>query len=162
MERYFVVDGDRLVGLKQGGLTLEEDFPYLGRPAGQHQFLALMALVLIPWFLLLAIFLRTFRANLSDKTRQVTFWSLLGLSLVLMLGQVAMAVSGLARPDVLRGTMEVALRQATSSTPATVTLSIACLALVIVSYLLAQRQLVKAEIPMTPTKFALLDFSQEY
>ncbi len=162
MERYFVVDGDRLVGLKQGGLTLEEDFPYLGRPAGQHQFLALMALVLIPWFLLLAIFLRTFRANLSDKTRQVTFWSLLGLSLVLMLGQVAMAVSGLARPDVLRGTMEVALRQATSSTPATVTLSIACLALVIVSYLLAQRQLVKAEIPMTPTKFALLDFSQEH
>ncbi|MGB5296111.1 MAG: hypothetical protein WBP34_14275, partial [Thermoanaerobaculia bacterium] len=62
---------------------------------------------------------------------------------------------------VLRGTLEVLLRQATSSTPATATLSIACLALVIVSYLLAQQQLVKAEIPMTPTKFALLDFSQE-
>jgi hypothetical protein len=73
-----------------------------------------------------------------------------------------MAATGFARPDVLRGIFEVLLRQATSSTPATVTLSIACLALVIVSYLLAQRQLVKAEIPMTPTKFALVDFSREY
>jgi hypothetical protein len=162
LERYFEVDGDRLVGLKRGGLTLEEDFPDLGRPAGQPQFLALMTLVLVPWFLLLAVFLRTFRADLSDRTRQVTFGSLLGLPMALMVGQLVMAATGFARPDVLRGTLEVLLRQATSSTPATVTLSIACLALVIVSYLLAQRQLVKAEIPMTPTKFALLDFSQEY
>jgi len=43
-----------------------------------------------------------------------------------------------------------------------VALAIVCITAVVVSYLLAQRQLVKAEIPMTPTKFALLDFSQEY
>lgn len=162
LERYFEVDADKVVGLKRGGLTLEEDYPNLGEPAVQRQFLALMALVLVPWFLLLAVFLRTFRADLSDRTRQVTFGSLLGLAMALMVGQLVMAATGFARPDVLRGTLEVLLRQATSSTPATVTLSIACLALVIVSYLLAQRQLVKAEIPMTPTKFALLDFSQEY
>ncbi|MGB5516684.1 MAG: hypothetical protein WBP36_19385 [Thermoanaerobaculia bacterium] len=162
LERYFEEDADKVVGLKRGGLTLKEDYPNLGEPAVQRQFLALMALVLVPWFLLLAVFLRTFRADLSDRTRQVTFGSLLGLPMALMVGQLVMAATGFARPDVLRGTLEVLLRQATSSTPATVTLSIACLALVIVSYLLAQRQLVKAEIPMTPTKFALLDFSQEY
>ena len=48
-----------------------------------------MSLVLVPWFLFLAIFLRTFRASLGDRARQVTFWSLLGLSLLAMLGQVA-------------------------------------------------------------------------
>jgi len=162
LERYFQVDADQVVGLKRGGLTLEEDYSNLGEPARHPQFLALMTLVLVPWFLLLTVFLKTFRANLSDRTRQVTFWSLVGLLLLLMLGQVAMAVTGIASPDVLRGTMEVLLRQANSSTPASLTLAITCLALTIASYLLAQRQLVKAEIPMTPTKFALLDFSQEY
>jgi len=73
-----------------------------------------------------------------------------------------MAVTGIASPDVLRGTMEVLLRQATSSTPASLALVTVCLASMLASYLLAQRQLIKAEIPMTPTKFALLDFSQEY
>ena len=161
LERYFDVDGDRLGGLKEGGLTLEEDYPGFRRPAGQRHFVFLMAFVLVPWFLLLALFLRTFRASLSDRTRQVTFWSLLGLALLLMLGQVVMAVTGLARPDVLRGTMEVVLREANSSTSGSLALAGACLALTIASYLLAQRQLVKAEIPMTPTRFALMDFSQE-
>ena len=162
LERYFEVDGGHLVGLKRGGLNLEEDYPNLGRPVAQRQFLALMALVLVPWFLLLAVFLRTFRAALSDRARQVTFWSLLGFCILLMVGQVAMAVTGIARLDVLRGTMEVALRQANSTTTAASALAIVCITAVVVSYLLAQRQLVKAEIPMTPTKFALLDFSQEY
>lgn len=161
-ERYFEVDGDRLVGLKRGGLTLTEDFPNLGSAAGQHQFLALMTLVLVPWFLLLGVFLRTFRANLGDRTRQVTFGCLLGLPMLLMFGQIGMAATGIARPDVLRGTLEVLLRQATNSTPAALTFAIVCTSLVIASYFLAQRQLVKAEIPMTPTKFGLLDFSQEY
>jgi len=161
-ERYFEVDGDRLVGLKRGGLTLTEDYPNLGPAAGQHQFLVLMTLVLVPWFLLLGVFLRTFRANLGDRTRQVTFGCLLGLPMLLMLGQIGMAATGIARPDVLRGTLEVLLRQATNSAPAALTLAIVCTSLVIASYLLAQRQLVKAEIPMTPTKFGLLDFSQEY
>ena len=161
LERYFEVDGDQLVGLKRGGLTLKEDYPRLGKPAHQQQFLALMAFVLVPWFLLLAVFLRTFRADLSDRTRQVTFWCLLGLSLFFMLGQIAMAVAGIARPDILRGAMEVALRQADGSTPASLALVTVCLASMLASYLLAQRQLMKAEIPMTPTKFALVDFSQE-
>ena len=162
LERYFEVDGDQLVGLKRGGLTLKEDFADLGKPARQHQFLALMALVVVPWFLLLGVFLRTFRADLSDRTRQVTFGSLLGLPMALMVGQLVMAATGFARPDVLRGAMEVTLRQANGSTPASLALVIVCLASMLASYLLAQRQLVKAEIPMTPTKFALLDFSQEY
>jgi hypothetical protein len=162
LDRYFEVDGDRLLGLKPGGLTLEQDYPDLGRPEGQHQFLFLMAFVIVPWFLLLAIFLRTFRASLSDRTRQVTFWSLLGLALLLMLGQVSMAVTGLARPDVLRGTIEVTLRQAADSPLSALATAATCLLLMGASYWLAQRQLMKAEIPMTPTRFALVDFSQEY
>jgi hypothetical protein len=161
LDRYFEVDGDRLVGLKPGGLTLEQDYPNLGRPKGQPQFFFLMAFVLVPWFLLLAIFLGTFRASLSDRTRQLTFWSLLGLSLLLMLGQVAMAVTGIARPDVLRGTIEVMLRYASDSTLAALASASACLVLMGLAYLLAQRQLVAAEIPMTPTKYTLVDFSQE-
>ena len=161
LDRYFEVDGDRLVGLKPGGPTLEQDYPNLGRSKGQRQFLFLMAFVLVPWFLFLAIFLRTFRASLSDRIRQVTFWGLLGLPLLLMLGQVAMAVTGIVRPDVLRGTMEVMLRHANDSTLTALILASACLLLTSVSYLLAQRQLVEAEIPMTPTKFALVDFGQE-
>jgi diacylglycerol kinase len=161
-ERYFEVDGDRLVGLTRGGLTLREDYPNLREAAGQHQFLAWMTLVLVPWFLLLGVFLRTFRANLGDRIRQVTFGCLLGLPMLLMLGQIGMAATGFARPDVLRGTLEVLLRQATDSAPAALILAIVCTALVIASYLLAQRQLVKAEIPMTPTKFGLWDISQEY
>jgi hypothetical protein len=162
LDRYFEVDGDRLLGLNRGGLTLQQDYPDLGRPEGQRQFLFLMAFVLVPWFLLLAIFLRTFRAGLSDRTRQVTFWSLLGLALLLMLGQVAMAVTGLARPDVLRGTIEVTLRQAADSPLTALATAVTCLLLMGASYWLAEWQLIKAEIPMTPTKFALLDFSQEY
>lgn len=162
LERYFEVDADQVVGLKSGGLTLEEDYSNLGEPAAQQQFLALMTFVLVPWFLLLAVFLRTFRADLSDRTRQVTFGSLLGLPMALMVGLLVMAATGFARPDVLGGILEVLLGQATSSTPGALTLAIVCIALVAVSYLLAQRQFVKAEIPMTPTKFALLDFSQEY
>jgi hypothetical protein len=162
LDRYFEVDGDRLLGLRPGGLTLEQDFPNLGRPVGQRQFLFLMAFVLVPWFLLLAVFLRTFRASLSDRTRQVAFWGLLGLSLLLMLGQVVLAVTGYARPDVLRGTIEVTLRQATDSPLTALATAATCLLLMAASYLLAQWQLMKAEIPMTPTKFALVDFSQEY
>lgn len=162
LERYFEVEDDRVVGLKGGGLTLEQDYPQLGPPTTSPQFLPLMTLVLVPWFCFLAIFLRTFRANLGDRTRQVTFWSLLGLSLLAMLGQVALTLTRWARPDVLRGAIEVVLRQVNDTTLGAFVLTGVCLALLLVSYRLAERQLQKAEIPAAPTKVALLDFSQEY
>jgi hypothetical protein len=161
LERYLKVEGDRVVGLQPGGLTLAQDYPDLRRPVSRILFPTLLTLVVVPWFLLLAVVLRTFRANLGDRTRQVTFWSLLGLLLAAMIGQMVTTFTGLARPDVLRGTLEVVLRKIDSSATAAVALTLVCLASMIVSYLLAQRQFVNAEIPATPTRFTLLGPSQE-
>jgi hypothetical protein len=160
-DRYFEVEGEQLVGLATGGFTLAADYGPLVPPAGGPEFPVILLLVAPPWLLLLAVFLRTFRAGLGDRTRKAVFWSAAAGLVILMLGIAALMISGVFSPRLVRGFLEVLLRQVGDSPIRTLTVWTASLVATVAAYFVAQRQFLEAELPSKPTMFALIDWTGE-
>ena len=155
------MEGEQLVGLEEGGLNLAVDYGPLEPSAGGPEFPFILLLVAPPWLLLLAIFLRTFRAGLGDRTRQAVFWIVAAGLVVSMLGIAALMISGLFSPRIARGFFEVMLRQVGASPIRTITVWAASLLATAAAYFVAQRQFLRAELPPKATKFALIDWTGE-
>jgi hypothetical protein len=160
-DRYFQVEGEQLVGLEEGGLTLAADYGPLEPPARGPEFPLVLLLTVPPWLLLVAVFLRTFRAGLGDRARQAVFWAVAAGLVVLMLGMAALMISGLFSPPIVRGFLEVMLRQVGASPIRTIMLWAASLLATAAAYFVAKRQFLRAELPPKATKFALIDWTGE-
>jgi hypothetical protein len=160
-DRYFEVEGEQLAGLATGGFTLAADYGPLVPPAGGPEFPVILLLVAPPWLLLLAVFLRTFRAGLGDRARQAVFWSVAAGLVILMLGIAALMISGLFSPRIVRGFLEVMLRQVGDSPLQTISLWMVSLMTTVATYFVARRQFLEAELPPKATKFMLIDWTGE-
>ena len=161
-DRYFEVEGEQLVGLEKRGLHPRGRLRPPRTPCERPRISVLSCCWWLPpgscWS---AVFLRTFRAGLGDRARQAVFWAVAAGLVVLMLGMAALMISGLFSPRIVRGFLEVILRQVGASPVQTITVWAASLVATAAAYFVAQRQFLAAELPPKATKFALIDWTGE-
>lgn len=158
LQRYFRVEGDRLLGLAEGGLTLRADYPDLVPGDAGPAFPVILALAAVPWLLLVALFLRTYREGLAAWVRQAVFWTPLALILGVMGGQVALAVADWLEPWVVRGLTERLIWRLGLSAVGAAATWIASALLILGAYRLAEAEFRRIEVPARPTRFTLLDW----
>ena len=112
-DRYFVVENDQVVGLtsymhtgpgykvtaRSRGIPLLEDYPALQVPPPGPETPIYMLFVLVPWLLLTALFLRSFRATHSIRYIRGIYWAGLAIPMLGLVSQVVLAVFGLFSPE---------------------------------------------------------------
>ena len=158
--RYFQVEDDRIVALKEGGWTLSADYPVLTPPpevAGSPFF---MAATLAPWLLLLALFVRTFRATSSIRFIRWVYWAFLLLLLAALAGQVIAAIARLYSPDAAWGLLAIWLLRLESEPLLVAAAWLASLAVIALSYALAESGFRRAELPASPLQCSLVDWGK--
>ncbi len=160
-DRYFVIENDRVVGLKEGGFTLLEDYPGLQPPTAGPETPIYMILVLVPWLLLVALFVRSFKASSSIKTIRGMYWVGLGVFLGGMLGQVALSLFGLFDELAARTFLDVFIRSLGTSPISWLMTWIVSLLVIFGSYRFALKQFERAEIPAWPVNCSLVDWGIE-
>jgi hypothetical protein len=156
--RYFEVENDEIVGLRGAVLTLLADYPALPPPPLAAGTPLYMVLTLVPWLLLLAAFVRSFRAAASVRIIRGIYWGGPGLLLAALTGQFVAAVTGLYSPAAAYGLLAILSRRIDSSPPISLTVWTVSLGLIWLAYRLAQAQFRRAELPPSPLQFALVDW----
>jgi len=158
VERYFVVEGDRVVGIAGGGVPLRTDLQQLSPKPGGPDLAVVLALTAVPFLLLTSLFFTTFRARVGDRARKVTFWSVLAVAMVGMIGHIPLMELGildLLGSRILFEKLVLALGRTPEVLAVTWTLAAAS---IVAAYLLAQRQFLRVELPSKPSKFTLVDW----
>jgi hypothetical protein len=154
-ERYLEIEGDEVVP-KGDRLTLRADYPDL-EPLGQGPVLPFFLLATaLPFLLLTALFLRTYRASLSSRWSKVVWIGGAVGALGLVTLQVVLAIRNLMEPWASRGFLEILLRklgEMPAGTPAAWTLG---LLLMLAGYRLAESLLMRAELPARPDTSGLV------
>jgi hypothetical protein len=151
--RYLPISGEQ-------GLTLRRDYPGLRAGSGPV-FPFLLALSAVPWLLITAALLRAYRAGIREWVRQAVVWSSLAVLLLIWLAEVACMVTGFIRPWAYRGLVEIPAMRLAESIPGTIAAWTVSVLLVGLSYLVAQSQFLRMEIPATPSKYTLIDYMKE-
>jgi len=159
-DRYLVTGADGRVVPRAGARLLSGDDPRLSPVGGGPMFAVLMALVCVPWLLLVALLLRAYRAGVSDARRQGLFWGLAVLVVVFFVGQAAAVIAGLARPWLATALVEIPVRALGESAAATVAAWVSGAALLFVAYRLAESQFARMEIPVRPIRFTLIELAR--
>jgi len=175
-DRYFVVENDRVVALKpdllavepdyrvvrpRQGLPLQEDYPDLLAPPKGPETAIYMLLVLVPWLLLTALFLRSFRADHSNRFIRGTYWAGLAIPMLGLLSQVFLSVFGLFSPAAGRGFLAIPIRSLGSNPASWLLTWIVAIAVTLACYRLALLQFEKAEIPTSPINCSLVNWGME-
>jgi hypothetical protein len=149
---------DGLVAPKGDGGWLRERLSGLSPRSAGPAFPVLLALVCVPWLLLLTLLLRLYRADIPDGVRRAASGLVMGLMLPFAIGLMVVILTGLARPWLASALVEIPVRALGGSAAATVATWGACLALLAAAYALAQRQVRRMEIPARPVCFTLFGF----
>lgn len=158
-DRYFVVEDNQVTGLQAGGFALLEDYPGLQAPAATGpETPVYMLLVLTPWLLLVALFLRSFRATSSIRFIRGVYWLGLGVLLGTLLLQGVLSVLGLFSPDAGRGFLAVFIRSLGASHFTVLATWGVSLVVIVASYRFALTQFERAEIPASPVNCSLVDW----
>lgn len=160
-DRYFVVEGDTVVGLREGGLALTRDHPDLRPAASGPEAAIVLGTALVLYFVVLALFLSTFRASLSDRAKQVVFWGFLSCILLVLFTQAGLAISDRFRPDAARILFEVAVRRLGELPLGTPLVWAGAVLAVCGGYLLAGWRFERAEFSSRPARFTLIDFRRD-
>jgi hypothetical protein len=158
--RYFLVESNRVVGLREGGFTPLADYPDLEAPPAGPETPIYLMLVLVPALLLMAVFVRSFRATHSNNYIRGIYWVTLGVLLGALIGQVVLSLFGIFNPEAGRGFLAVFVHQLGSTPLTSMTTWLICLGAILGSYWLALRQFEEAEIPASPIVCTLVDFSR--
>jgi|GEM_PF-1836180 len=156
--RFFVVEGDRVMGIRDGGSGLRAALTGLAPERRRADPAVILALTAVPFLLLAALFFTTFRARIGDGVRKATFWSVLAVAMAAMIAHIPLAELGVL--DLL-GTRVLfdKLLFALARTPEVLAATWAGTAVAVVAaYLLAQRQFLRVELPAQPSKFTLFDW----
>ncbi len=120
-----------------------------------------MLLVLVPWLLLTALFLSSFRATHSNRYIRGIYWVGLAIPMLGLLSQVVLAVFGLFSPDAGRAFLEILVRMLGSNPASWLLTWVIAIAIVLVCYRLALRQFERAEIPTSPINCSLVNWGME-
>lgn len=177
-ERYFVVENGELVTLRAfkeagniytpgykekwpvQGFPLLADYPDLVPPAKGPETPVYMVLVLVPWLLLTAFFLRSFKATHSNRYIRGIYWAGLAIPMLALLGQVILAAFAVFSPEVGRSFLAITIRSLGTTPQAFAAAWAICLGAIGAAYWLALRQFEKAEIPTSPINCSLVDWGK--
>ena len=160
LRRYFVVENDELVALKGTGLDLpaEVSEPAALRRAAESP--VYLSLTLVPWLLLLAGFVRSFRATASTRAIRGVYWIGLAALLAVLIGQVIAAVTRLYSPDAAYALLIIFCQRVSASPLATALAWLVCVGLVTLAYRLALAQFRRAELPVSPLQCSPVDWGK--
>lgn len=158
--RWFEVADNRVVGLRD-----EQPPPWAAyaAPASRAAVAGtpvFMTLTLTPWLLLLALFVRSFRATSSVRFVRWIYWAILLVLLSALVGQVVATLARLYSPDAAYGLLSIWLHRIESSPLAIGLAWAASLVLLYLSYSLAERGFRRAELPAAPLQCSLVDWSK--
>lgn len=176
--RFFEIENDRVVGLRTSrrqiaqreglseafiawtGFSLLEEALELEPSSKGPEAPVYLALVMVPALLFTAFFVRSFRAEHSNKYIRAMYWFGLGILLAILIGQSILAILDVFDPDTGRGFLAVLIRQLGSSPLTTAVTWLVCAGLIFIAYRIAQAQFEKAEIPVNPINCSFMDFSK--
>jgi len=145
-ERYLATNADGHVVFKSGGASLLDDYPHLRPLPAGPAFPVLMLLVLGVWLAAYALYLRTLRAGISERTRKGVYWGLMLGLLVVHTSQFVLAATG--RIDLLAagGFCEILVRDLAEALPGgAFTIWVVSALAVFGVYKAAERQFLKVE-----------------
>jgi len=146
--KYFVVEADTIIGLKEPGFTLQKDHPDLRRRSGGPFFPVFFMLSGLAWMLMVSIYMRTFRAGIQEGIRIAVFILLMVISFTLHFVPYAGAIGGFMSLDAMIGFFHVTIRSVTEALPGgSVSVWVICTVLFYAGYRLARLQFERAEIP---------------
>ncbi len=145
--KYFLTEANRVIGLKKGGLTLQQDYPDLKRKGAGPYFPIFFMLVGWIWMLMVYLYMKTFRPGIKESTRIAVFIILMAASFLLHLVPFAGAISKIINLNALIGFSLVLIREFTEAIPGgSVSIWIICSLLFYAGYLLARAQFERIEI----------------
>jgi hypothetical protein len=148
-DRYLGEDGGKVVPVGEG-LTLVEDYPDL-EPRGRGPVLPFFLLTVgLPWILLIAFFLRSYRVGWSERWRKLIWVGAAIVAFALVTVPFVLAVRDILEPWAVRGLIEIPLRKLGESVVGTVAAWASSLLLLAAGYRLAAVMLGRAELPAKP------------
>ncbi len=173
-DRYLVVDGDRVTGL-QGpqidtesgtapgqerdlGRDLLTDHPDVEAPRSGPETPIYLVIALVPWLLLTAFIVRSFRASHSNRYIRWMYWIALGLLMGVLLLQVLLGVFGLFSLDAARTILAVSIQRLGTTPLLWASTWLLGLGLIAAAYRLALTAFERAEIPARPINCSWIDW----
>lgn len=126
-------------------------------PRTDPLFPVMMALVGVPWLLLMAGLHRTYRPGVTERVRVGVFWAVVAAFVLTMLIEAAGLVTGLARPWVVRAFVEIPTWKLGGSALGSFAVWLAAALLSYGAYRTAEAQFLRSEIPVKPSAFSLLE-----
>jgi len=118
LSRYLETGPSGRVTPVAAGMSLRRDFPGLRARSAGPAFPILMLLVCVPGFLLSALYLRAFRAQRGQHTRNYVLWALLLVLLIVHMAQYVLLATGFMKTWVFEGVFEIAIRKLGGAFPA--------------------------------------------
>jgi hypothetical protein len=150
-ERYLELDAEGNVVLKGQALTLQADYPQLSpRPKGAI-FPIVLLLVGAPWFIVVSIYLRAFRSEVSERMRKFVFFGLLAVLMAVHLSQYVLFLSRLTQDWKITAVVEYLIRQGSESL-GSAAIWAASLVLLYAGYRFAENRFLQIEVPDKPDK----------
>ena len=175
-DRYFVVENNQVVGIQgsqestadlgviePGGRSSSrphEDYPQLEAPPPGPETPVYMLLVLAPWLLLTALFMRSFKANHSSKYIRGIYWAGLAIPMLGLLSQVFLEIFGLYSHAAGQGFLAIFIRSLGTSPGSWLLTWMVAVATILACYWLALSRFQGAEIPTTPINCSLVDWGK--
>ena len=136
INEYLKVDEAGRVAAGGAGLTLARDYPDLKPRRIGPEFPLLILASTALWLFLLAIYMRTFRASVSDRVRKGVYIGILVVTLAVHIGQFILVMTDQVELSVMAGFMQILIRALTEAVPGgAVTIWIASSLLFLASYL---------------------------
>jgi hypothetical protein len=149
-ERYLDVDPEgKVVPRQAGGLSLLQDYPGWEARPERSQFPFVITEVGLIYFLMAVFYFRFFRATVTDRTRKLVFFGLLGLALILHLAPFVLFITRWIRPLVAIGLTQGLINWSAETLPGGAAASwVLAVLLLIVCYRLAESSFRRIEVPI--------------
>jgi hypothetical protein len=148
-ERYLALEEGEVVPVGEG-LTLVEDYPDL-EPRSRGPVLPFFLFTVgLPWILLVAFFLRSYRVGWSERWRKLIWVGAAIVAFGLVTVPFVLAVRDILEPWAVRGLIEIPLRKAGESVVGTLAVWASSLLPLVGGYRLAAVMLERAELPAKP------------
>ena len=160
--RYLVVRDDGATGLAVPGFSYRSDHPGLPAPKAGGTFPLILFLVVVPYFFLIALYLRLQRTDHSDRGRLTIYWSIAGFLLLLWIMPFIATLAGWLWPGAAGGGLiAMATNRLAGSAGLIAAAWVGALSFTALGYATAERQFLSMEVPARPPRLTLIDWAGE-
>jgi len=128
-------------------LTIQADFPHLREREGGPVYPVIILLTGLLWLALLYLYLFSFRAGITKGKKTLIHWLVVGIALLLWIGQFALAVTGIMMPHVTAGFFDIIARRSGETAAGTLAVWVVCGLVLWGAYSIVERRFARAEIP---------------